>query len=156
MRIGAAFIILMLFGCAGPKGFDYEYWALKSTPNIFNSNKIWAFVLLDLDGNIQNTITLEFTDENVETCSNGESFRINILDQPPPQSPNNMAEPAYSIRGAALIIDLSANLCDNGYEIAGSINDLGISGVHYPVTMFGGEVQGIFYGIPVKAPNKAL
>ena len=47
-------------------------------------------------------------------------------------------------------MDLTANVCDNGYKLEGELKSEGFKGTHYPVSLFGGEVQGVFYAFPIK------
>ncbi len=61
-----------------------------------------------------------------------------------------LGEAAYEVVGAAILIDLSANICDAGYELRGRISETGVEGIHQPVSMFGGDVVGRFYGMPLE------
>ena len=112
-------------------------------------NEPWVFVILDNEGSIKQRLTLKFTDAVADTCASDEWRIVEVVDEYPRRSGSFLGEPAYYLKGAALIVDLSANLCDAGYELKGQLTDAGVSGEHYPVSMFGGEKQGNFYGVPV-------
>ena len=143
-------IALLFIGCSSNKTYPYEEWASLKTPEIFSTNALWSFVILGKDGDIRQRFSLKFADSSAETCSSGEWKRIDIVSEFPVRHGSFEGKPAYYLNGAALIIDLSANLCDAGYELKGQIKESGVSGEHYPVSMFGGEVQGKFYGVPVE------
>lgn len=55
-----------------------------------------------------------------------------------------LGEHAY-LHGAAIIADLSANLCGAGCELKEQLTEAGIHGKHYPGSMFAGEIKGSFY-----------
>lgn len=112
-------------------------------------NQPWVLVILDNEGSIKQRITVKFTDSDADTCASDEWRMVEIVDEYPHRSGSFLGEPAYYLNGAALIVDLSANLCDAGYELKGQLTEAGVSGEHYPVSMFGGEKQGNFYGVPV-------
>jgi hypothetical protein len=95
-------------------------------------------------------IVVEFSNEPAQTCSSGHFKKIKVISEYPERSELFLGEPAYEIKGAALIIDLSANLCDAGYELRGKVSNIGIEGYHQPVSTFGREVVGRFYGMPLK------
>jgi hypothetical protein len=116
---------------------------------MWKQNSTWSFVLLDKNGSIVRNLTLKFTGEAAETCSSGDFKKIKILSEYPIRSELFMGEAAYEIKGSALIVDLSANLCDAGYELRGQVTEIGIEGYHKPVTMFDGEMAGRFYGSPL-------
>ncbi len=144
-----SFTCILIFGCSSTKLTPYEAWSSLETPAAFSESELWVFVILDNDGAIKQRLTLKFADAAAETCASDEWKKIEIIDEHPQRSSSFLGEPAYYLNGAALIVDLFANLCDAGYELKGQLTDAGIHGEHYPVSMFGGEIQGRFYGVPV-------
>ena len=143
-------VLLFLVGCASKTPNDYLIWASLPTPGVFQDNVKWSLFLLDKQGAIIRSMVVEFTQDTTQTCSSGDFKKLKIISEYPERSELFLGEPAYEIKGAALIIDLSANLCDAGYELRGKVSGVGVEGYHQPVSMFGGEVVGRFYGVPVK------
>ena len=140
---------MLAIGCSSTPPYPYKVWSSLETPSIFSMNEPWVFVILDNEGSIKQRLTLKFTDAVADTCASDEWRIVEVVDEYPRRSGSFLGEPAYYLKGAALIVDLSANLCDAGYELKGQLTDAGVSGEHYPVSMFGGEKQGNFYGVPV-------
>lgn len=143
-------ILLLLVGCASKAPSGYSTWASQPTPKVFQSSSKWSLFLLDKKGAIIRSMVVEFSQDSIQTCSSGEFKKLKIISEYPERSKLFLGEPAYEIRGAALIVDLSANLCDAGYELRGKVSDIGVEGDHQPVSMFGGEVVGRFYGMPLR------
>lgn len=136
-------------GCSSTKLYPYQAWSLLETPTVFRENELWVVVILDTNGAIKQRLTVKFIDAIAETCASDEWKKVEIIDEHPKRSGSFLGKSAYHLKGAALIIDLSANLCDAGYQLKGQIKETGISGEHYPVSMFGGAIQGKFYGVPI-------
>lgn len=147
------FIFLLLTGCAHDKASNLVFWESQPTPVIFQNNSKWILFLLDGEGNIIKTLNVDFTHDSADTCVSGVSRKLRILSEAPGRSELFLGEPAYDVRGAVLIINLSANLCDAGYELIGHISMLGVEGYHQSVSMYGGEVFGRFYGVPLSPAN---
>lgn len=147
-RLLLSILCFLSIGCSSTKLYPYEVWSSLKTPSIFKMNEPWVFVILDKEGSIRQRLTVKFTDAAAETCASSEWRKLEIVDEHPQRSSSFLGTPAYYIKGAALIVDLSSNLCDAGYELKGQIKEAGVAGEHYPVSMFGGEVQGKFYGVP--------
>lgn len=143
------FTCILALGCSSTRLNTYQTWSLLETPTVFRESELWVFVILDKDDAIKQRLTLKFSDAVAESCASDEWKKIEIVDEHPQRSDSFLGKPAYYLNGAALIVDLSANLCDAGYELKGQLAEAGIHGEHYPVSMFGGEIQGRFYGVPV-------
>lgn len=143
------FICFLFSACSSKKIHPYQVWSSLETPKVFGENKLWSFVMLDKEENIKQRFILKFTDVVVDTCASGEWKKIEIVNKFPEKHIGYLDQPAYSLKGAALTIDLASNVCDGGYELQGQIQEIGVFGEHYPVSIFGGEVQGKFYGVPV-------
>lgn len=144
-----SFTFILALGCSSTRLNPYQVWSSLETPAAFSESELWVFVVLDKNGAIKQRLTLKFADAVAETCASDEWKKVEIVDEHPQRSGSFLGEPAYYLNGAALIVDLSANLCDAGYELKGQLTEVGIHGEHYPVSMFGGEIQGGFYGVPV-------
>jgi hypothetical protein len=142
-------VLLFLVGCASKGPGDYITWASLPTPEVFQSNAKWSLFLLDKQGAIIRSMVVEFSQDSTQTCSSGDFKKLRIISEYPERSELFLGEPAYDIKGAALIIDLSANLCDAGYELRGKVSGVGVEGYHQPVSTFGGEIVGRFYGMPL-------
>ena len=151
MKLQLFFILICFFvaGCASTKKHPYEVWKSLETPSSFSLGEHWVFIILNHEGEIKQKLVVNFTGDTASTCASGEWKKIEIINEYPSRNGSYRGSPAYYLKGAALIIDLSANLCDAGYELKGQLQETGIVGEHYPVSMFGGEVQGMFYGVPV-------
>lgn len=143
-------LIIFLSGCAAQKTNEYQQWASQPTPGIWKENSSWQILMLDKRGSIFRNLTVKFTDQAAETCGSGDFKKVEITSELPKRSELFLGIPAYHVKGGALVIDLSANLCDAGYELRGRLTDIGIEGHHQPVSMFGGEVAGRFYGSPLE------
>ena len=146
------FLALAFAGCAPPHKYGkYKRWAAQQTLDIWKPGSIWVLVLLDRENMIQRTLTLRVTtDRLANSCIAGDWRQVEILAEYPPRDPSLEGEPAYSVKGAALSLELKANLCDNYYTLVGQLTESGLVGLHGPEGMFGGETVGRFYGAPVQ------
>ncbi|UTA47147.1 hypothetical protein L1F30_13370 [Simiduia sp. 21SJ11W-1] len=142
-------LLMMTLGCSSTAPYPYQVWSSQETPRTFKVNEPWVLVILDNEGSIKQRLTVKFTEAVADSCSSGDWRVLDVVNTYPNGSDIILGEPAYYLSGAALIVDLSANLCDAGYELMGQLTLVGVSGEHYPVSMFGGEKEGNFYGVPV-------
>ena len=142
--------ISLLGACSGKRVSPYQEWSALETPEVFKSKNNWSFILLNREGEINRRIVIRFTEYEAKTCSSGDWKQAEIIDEYPPRQDDFLGESAYFVNGAALIIDLSSNFCDAGYELKGQLQETGVTGNHYPVSMFGIEIVGKFYGVPIK------
>jgi hypothetical protein len=147
-RVPSLALLVLLAGCVNVTGNDYRAWALKETPSTFGQNEPWTVVMLNRDREIERTLTIEFSSDTAQTCNSEGWRKVRVLAESPERSGMFRGEPAYFVRGAALTIDLSANLCDAHYELQGELTEAGVTGTHGPVSPWGGEVRGDFIGIP--------
>ena len=143
-------IYVFISGCAATNVYPYKTWSSLETPTAFGEHELWVLVMLNTKGDITQRLEVKFSDVVAETCASDDWKKVEIVNEFPERSGMFQGEAAYYLKGAALVIDLSANLCDAGYELRGQLKEVGISGEHYPVSMFGGEVHGTFYGVPIK------
>lgn len=142
-------LIVSTSACNTTAFSEYQNWASKPTPEYWNTETDWAITLLDGDGRIHRTLTVRFTDKTVETCAREGARQLEILHEVPEPSPNFIGEPAYWLSGSALIMDLTANLCDAYTELHGELTDTGFVGYWQYVGMLGTTVVGPVYGVRV-------
>ncbi len=143
-------IMLLAVGCATKNTTsEYQVWSAQPTPHVWNEKSKWNIVLLDDKGSIARNLTLKFTSDPAETCTSGNFKKIEILSEYPKRSEKFIGVAAYEIKGSALIIDLSSNLCDAGNELRGQVSEIGLEGNHQTVSANGTKVVGRFYGVPL-------
>ena len=89
-------------------------------------------MLLDEHGQVAATIVVKLSDVPVKTCDSGNYRRAEILADHRVDDGIPLYNPAYEVTGAALRIQLSTGLCDDGYAIIGGVTERGFEGVHTP------------------------
>ena len=96
---------------------------------------------------------LEFTVEDAHTCTSGDWKQIKLrkenLFTNQDDTSDFIPQPAYTLNGSLLTIDLNSNVCDGGHQLRGELNDLGVAGNRRSIHMFGGEKLGTFIGVPL-------
>lgn len=142
-------VFLCLVGCVSHAPDNYREWSNEETPEIFRYGEKWSIILVDENGSMIRNMVVEFSDNDAYSCSSGDFKKLKVISEYPSRSEAFLGEPAYELNGAALIIDLSANLCDAGYEMRGKLSAKGVEGSHRPVSIMGGEAMGRFYGMPL-------
>ncbi len=142
-----ALLASILSACASTS--DYQRWTSQPTPAVWKARSTWVLVLLDEEGEVARSLTVRFTDQRADSCTEGDWRRVEILAERPARHPSYLGKPAYELHGSALTIDLSANLCDNYYTLRGRLTENGVSGSHASGGMFGGKVLGTFHGAPI-------
>jgi hypothetical protein len=153
-KIISLIVLLGLLASCVVKGpSQYEIWASQPTPNTWAIESDWVLILLDQDEKIIRSLIVRVLNQDANTCSSGDWKQLKILDEQPARSSNFAGKPAYKLKGSALTIDLSANLCDAGYELRGQLTNVGVVGIHQPISMFGGEVVGSYFGVPLRNQN---
>ena len=140
-------LIASLSSCSTTEPSQYQVWASEQTPNYWSVGSPWAFTAIREDGQIERSMTIKFTDTVTETCESGDWKRIEIIDQSPPRSPEFIGEAAYLLNGRALLINLTANICDNYTEYRGELTGNGFVGYQHVGHMLGGEDVGPVYGV---------
>ncbi|WHI52936.1 hypothetical protein P3339_09295 [Microbulbifer sp. MLAF003] len=132
---------------------EYNRIIANPAPSTWKLDTPWSLVLLDESSKIVETMQVEFTSLAAKTCTSGDWRRLRVIEaNSEVQAIANsgfIPEPAYTLTGSYLVIDLNANICDAGNELRGEITELGISGTRQTVHMFGGEKLGRFVGIRV-------
>jgi len=151
----AALLLLaaILGGCASAKLTEWEIAQAEPRPESWNPGSIWTLVLVDQDETIIRTLTVRFTDEiATKSCIGGDWKKLEILTERPPRPSGLFAEPepAYWTEGSLMMIDLTANFCDNYTPLLGRLTAIGLTGEHGTEHMLGGETIGRFYGAPVQ------
>lgn len=128
-------ILLATLGCATTQPSAFQKAAALPTPGTLAPNSRWAIVLLDEHGQMAGTIVVKLSDEPVKTCDSGNYRRVEVLADHRVDDGITLHDPAYEVTGAALLIQLSTGLCDNGYAIIGGVTGNGFEGVHMSETL---------------------
>ena len=76
------------------------------------------------------SIVVKLSDVPVKTCDSGDYRRAEILAEHRVDDAIPLYNPAYEVTGAALRIQLSTGLCDDGYAIIGGVTKGGFEGIH--------------------------
>lgn len=156
-----AFVLLLLTGCASNQPSTPQLASSLPTPASLKPGSLWSFVLLDGDGGIAATLVVRLSDEPVNTCESGGYRRVEILSKSKTSAAILVNDPAYQVMGAALRIQLSTGLCDNGYAIIGEVRGGGFEGTHMQEVLVAPRathdlVQRV-YGVPLPLmPNTSL
>ena len=142
-------MILSLVGCVSNQPSQYEIWAEQPTPKYWDLESVWAFSLLEGDGQIGSVLTVRFTSLPANTCSGDDARILEIIHNEPPLHPAFLGEPAYWLDGRSLIIDLTSNICDAYTELRGELTDTGFVGSQHVGGMLGGKEIGPVYGVRI-------
>ena len=143
-----------LIGCSATKYDPYQQWMFEPMPEYIENGDPWVIVILDKKGELSRRITMRFTHEEAKSCTSGVWNKIEVINEFPERAAEYIGKPAFSLGGAAITIDLTANLCDNSHLLRGHVQEVGISGKYFTSHLLGGEDKGVFYAVPA-APNKA-
>ncbi|WP_308911905.1 hypothetical protein [Pseudokordiimonas caeni] len=145
-----ALLCFLLAACSAASKNEFQSGMNEPTPQAMKYGSRWSLLLTSRDGSLTRSMIVEFSAAPAESCSSGEFRKLKILSEYPARDAVFLGEAAYEVVGAAILIDLSANICDAGYELRGRISETGVEGIHQPVSMFGGDVVGRFYGMPLE------
>jgi hypothetical protein len=132
------------------------------TPHNLKAGSRWSFVLLNGEGQITATFVAQLSDvAAMETCENGNYRRLEIVSERRSGNSVPLRDPAYEVTGAALRIQLSTGLCDDGYAIIGRVTEAGFEGIHMPEVLIAPkgthDVVQRAYGVPLPLmPNTSL
>lgn len=129
-------LILAALGCATTRPSAFQQAAALPTPDTLAPDSRWAFVLLDEHGQMAGTIVVKLSDVPVTTCGSGDYRRVEVLADHRVDNRITLHNPAYEVTGAALRIELSSGLCDDGYAIVGGVTGSSFEGVHMPEVLF--------------------
>jgi hypothetical protein len=131
----AVSICLIATGCASHSAQqilsakeEMAVWQRNSaepTPSSWASGNKWRFVVADT-GKPSREVTFVVTDEPAETCMSGEWKRLDVSGD----SALHLNQPAYSVSGRNLQIQLSTDLCDAYDMLVGSLQGASFSGTH--------------------------
>jgi len=122
----------------------------EPTPESWKPGSTWTLILVDQHETIIRSMTVRFTEKEAKTCIGGEWKVLEVLAERPPRRSAFLGRPAYWTKGSAMMIDLTANICDAYTPLRGRLTSNGVTGEHGTEHMFGGEVIGTFYGAPVQ------
>lgn len=120
---------------------EYQIFASKPTPQIWNNHSTWQFHIVDPDENWLGSIDLMFGDEHAKTCISGDWRKATLLRSTANEfamtgfaftTSGGDSQIAYQINGAALWINLHATICDSNVMMQGKLLETGAIGkVHY-------------------------
>ena len=156
-----AVLLLLLTGCASNQPSPPPLASSLPTPSSLKPGALWSFVLLNGDGGIAATLVVRLSDESINTCESGDYRRLEILSKSKTSAAILENDAAYQVMGAALRIQLSTGLCDNGYAIIGEVRGGGFEGTHMEEVLVASRatrhlVQRV-YGVPLPLmPNTSL
>lgn len=162
MMVARALLVLLTAGaasCASGPSFDFEQLSFQPTPVSWDLPSVWAFVVVDKKGRMVGSMTLRFTDQPAETCIGGDWKKVEILrssGDPKRKGgtaafvPLGVAQPSYSLKGRALQIGLTANICDAYDEFTGELSERGFVGRFTSSGLFYHEEFGTVYGAEVE------
>ena len=153
-------LLLFLSGCVSLEEKEYQAYLREynrmianPAPGTWKLDTPWSLALLDESSKIVETMQVEFTSLVARTCASGDWRKLRVIDASSRVQEAAISEfspePAYTLTGSYLVIDLNANICDAGNELRGEITELGISGTRQTVHIFGGEKLGRFVGLRV-------
>jgi hypothetical protein len=145
-------VLALAAGCATTQPSAYQKGAALPTPNSLSPNSRWAFVLLDWDGRVAANIVVRLSNIPAITCD-GVGYRSAEVISEHRSDGIPLYSPAYYVEGAALRIQLSTGLCDNGYAIIGSVTEAGFEGIHTPETLIAAKSERTAvlraFGVPI-------
>jgi hypothetical protein len=121
---------LSMAACVSAPPSAFQTASTLATPESLSVNARWALTLLDGEGRIAGTIVMKLLETPIETCDGDGYRRVEILSQRLVDTSIRIHNPAYDVSGAALRVQLSTGLCDNGYAIVGGVADAGFEGIH--------------------------
>jgi hypothetical protein len=161
-RIFVVAAVAVIAACAH-KLSEYERLAAMTEPANWAADSIWAFSLIDKQGNLFHSMTVKLTDESVQACAGGDWQRVEVLSQQPASHPQSLAVPAYTLKGRAFWLNFTANVCDESQDLRGELTEAGISGnqcygswFDAPVNEYRGECIGSFYAVRIlEHPGRA-
>ncbi|MDJ0911883.1 MAG: hypothetical protein QNI99_22055 [Woeseiaceae bacterium] len=108
----------------------------EPTPASWARPEKWTFEIRGPEGEDLGLISLEFTDEPVDSCTTETALRARFIDSTTSIAPlevwyggeDAVTYPAYEITGATVFLTLNANICDANYNLAGTLSDSGAEG----------------------------
>ena len=156
-----AVLLLLLTGCASNQPSPPPLASSLPTPASLKPGALWSFVLLNGDGGIAATLVVRLSDESINTCESGDYRRVEILSKSETSAAILENDAAYQVTGAALRMQLSTGLCDNGYAIIGEVRGGGFEGTHMEEVLVASratrDLAQRVYGVPLPLmPNTSL
>ena len=146
-------VLLLLTGCASNQPSPSQLASSLPTPASLKPGSLWSFVLLNGDGRIAATLVVRLSDESINTCESGDFRRVEVLSKSLTDAAITLNDAAYEVVGAALRIQLSTGLCDNGYAIIGGVKGGGFEGTHMEEVLVAPratrDVVQRAYGVPL-------
>jgi hypothetical protein len=146
-------VLLLVTGCATTQPSAYQRAAGLVTPRSLTPGARWAFVLLDGKGQISAHLVVKLSDAPIKTCDSGNYRRVVVESDSRLGSNVPLHDPSYEVVGAAVRIQLSSGLCDDGYAIIGGVTETGFEGVHMAEVLIapkrGRNLVMRAYGVPV-------
>lgn len=130
MKALAPIFALSLAACVSAPPSAFQLAATLPTPNSLTANSRWAITLLDADGGIAGTMVIRLLNSPVDTCDGDDYRRVEIISEHLVDPTIRVHNPAYEVSGAALRVQLSSGLCDNGYAIVGGVANASFEGIH--------------------------
>ena len=111
----------------------------EPTPEIWRSPGKWTFDIHGPEGEDLGLISLEFTDEPVESCVATDSLGARLIESTTSIAPLDLwygnehglagpTYPAYNIIGSTLYLTLNASICDANLNLAGLLSENGGEG----------------------------
>jgi hypothetical protein len=138
-----------LAACAAQTNGRHADWENQPTPRSWEPDTTWQFLIIDKRGQLSQALVVRFTREAAQSCTAGVWNKLEVLRQNPPRQPEFIGTAAYELTGSALIINLTANLCDANNLIEGRLDALGFSGTFQSGGLRGGDPALPAYGSPL-------
>jgi hypothetical protein len=142
----------VLISCAN-RGFrhswDYKDLAAHPTPRDWKAGTVWTFVTTTKAG-ASETITFRVTGEIVKTCSSGTWRKLRVINGRAPKIMGEPTQPAFTIEGSFLWIDLNAPWCDIDDHIRGGLEGTTFTGDRTQGGPMGSHLIGSVRGWRVK------
>ena len=144
-------MILCLCGCASSQTDSDEQSATSGVAPA----AAWRFDFVDTENKSLGYLVMAFSDQPVDepTCGYDYWKKMVVLDDKLDFDFGAEFQPAYTIFGPWLTIDLTASVCSIDHNMIGDISADGASG-HFTLShKIGGNNLGRFTAHPVSAPN---
>lgn len=157
LRPGIPFVLLLcLCACASSEPVDQAQTASDGAASQ-SQQPVWRFDFVDDNQDSLGYLLLAFTAEAVDEPTCGKDYRkkMRVVEDRLDFDLGVEAQPAYSINGPWLTIDLTASVCYIDHNLIGDITDDGATGFFTYSHRLGGRSIGSFTAHPVSATSSS-